>query len=263
VAKEGERAGGREGGRVEDEGDRGTRAGTGEGRGGREGEEEERGGREAEEDGAALLSADAVALGLTLLGRIFHAFLRPTSSFSTSSPSTSITRIQSGHRTFLLASEVMHRSAVSLAVPSTLHTSLDILWALAKATRKPRSSLLLTAVRHSMHLLSLCFASFLPPSLSSSSSTLPPSFSLLADYPSLELWLAAFTLKVPSLAIRRAVARGFYQICVEEVRSSRSLTSARKAPELLPLLLQVMVPRLQQVGREEGREGGREGGWIQ
>jgi hypothetical protein len=84
------------------------------------------------------------------------------------------------------------------------------------------------------------------PNPASSDATTPVSTSLLGGYPRLQQWVAAFTLKVPSRAARRAVATALFQICEEEVSTAPSLRTHRKAPEVLPLLLRVMLPRLQQ-----------------
>lgn len=83
---------------------------------------------------------------------------------------------------------------------------------------------------------------------SSSTASTPRTKALLGEYPRLPQWVAAFTLKVPSRAVRRAVAKALFQICEEEVSTAPSLRTARKAPEVLPLLLRLLLPRLQQAG---------------
>jgi len=210
------------------------------------------------------ISSDVVALGLALLTRILHSFLRPPhslpppSSSSSSSSSSAFSRTEEEHRFLLLTLEIIKTAAPLIATAATVQQGMESLFCLAKAERKSHPTHFLSAVTHTMQLLAQCSSS----SSSCASSFLPSSSSspaLLASYPRLEQWVAAFTLKVPAAAVRQAVARVLFSMCVEEIRASRSRTSARKGQEVLPLLLQVMVPRVHQVGREGGREGGWEG----
>lgn len=99
-------------------------------------------------------------------------------------------------------------------------------------------------------------AALAPPFVASPAAPAPPPTSLLGEYPRLPQWLAAFTLKVPARAARRAVAAALFQICEEEVSSAPSLRTPRRAPEVLPLLLRAMRPRLQQAAEVLAGGGG-------
>jgi len=137
------------------------------------------------------------------------------------------------------------KAAVALIdVRQTVAEGLDALFCLAKSQPKPPPSVLLAAVQHVMILTTGCVTSS-----SESTGTGTPGQHAISDYPRLKHWLSAFTLKVPSPDIRKAVASALFGMCEAEVSMALS-TSPTPASDkvtsyiILPCALRALIPRL-------------------
>jgi hypothetical protein len=111
---------------------------------------------------------DTVALTMALLCRALHALMSLDPAYSSAAPPQALPR----------------SSAVALInATATLTEGMDGLFCLAKARSKPSPATLLSAVQHVMLLLA-------------GYSTMASGAQAVQDYPRLEQWMSAFTLKV-------------------------------------------------------------------